>query len=75
MNLILQNDVLFPLLKDTSTLGKMRDEYATNLFNFQTTFGLYSSSISVTFIYFLIYSLYHEALLNPNFSNQTRIYF
>ena len=73
--LLLQDKIIFNYIRDTSTLAKMRDEYAINLFNFQTALYIYMKYSATTFIYFLIYSLWCESILNPHFSNQTRIYF
>ena len=72
---LLQDKVIFNYIKDTSTLAKMRDEYAINLFNFQIALYISSKYSATTFVYFLIYSLWCESILNPSFSNQTRVYF
>ena len=72
---LITDKVIFNYLKDTSTLGKMRDEYAINLFNFQISLYIYLNYSATKFIYFLIYSLWCESIMNPNFSNKTRIYF
>lgn len=74
-SLLINDEIIFNYLKDKSTLGKMRDEYAIDLFNFEICLYIYTKYSATTFIYFLIFSLWCESILNPLFSNQTRIYF
>ncbi|KAK8860428.1 hypothetical protein M9Y10_012093 [Tritrichomonas musculus] len=69
----LLNDInLSHLVKDCSILAKLRDELAVSLFSLQTTFSISETQNSTTFIYFLIFSLWTESILNESYSNDTR---
>lgn len=72
---LISDETISHFITDTNSLAKLRDELATNLFCLSTTFALFEKHSSSTFIYFLVYSLWTEALLNPNYSNKTRFNF
>lgn len=63
------------LIKDTSTLAKLRDELPRNLFNFDTMFKIMEKHSESTLFYFFTYSLWNESIFNQKISPQTKIYF
>ena len=58
---------------DRSNLGKMRDSYPIQLFNFSQALRIVKSH-KEAFFYFTTYALWVEALLNPDLSKDSRIY-
>ena len=63
------------LIKDTSSLAKLRDELPKNLFCFTTMFRIIEKYSFSTFLYFFIYSLWNESIFNNYIGPQTRKYF
>ncbi len=74
---LIQDRQIYNYVNDTSSFSKMKDELAIGLFNFSMLFHIYDNSDHgrTTFVYFLIYSLWTESILNRSFSNETRCYF
>ena len=63
-----------PILNDKSSIGKMRDGYATSLFTFINSLKMIENGDVASFIYILIFALWNEAILNPHIKPQTREY-
>lgn len=63
------------MIKDTSTLAKLRDELPKNLFCFDTMFKIRERHTKSTLFYFFTYSLWNEAIFNEKISPKTRLYF
>lgn len=65
---------LGPILSDYSSIGKMRDGYATALFTFVNSLKLLEIKDNTSFVYIFITALWNEALLNTHLSPRTRQY-
>ena len=59
-------------LDDLSTIGKMKDFYAINLFSLDNTINAYQSGNKQLFLYLLIYTLVLESFRNPVIEIETR---
>ncbi|KAK8839168.1 hypothetical protein M9Y10_032095 [Tritrichomonas musculus] len=59
-------------LDDLSTIGKMKDFYAINLFSLDNTINAYQSGNKQLFLYLLIYTLVLESFRNPIIEIETR---
>lgn len=57
---------------DLSTIGKMKDFYAINLFSLKNTIKAYKSGNRQLFLYFLIYTLVMESFIYPVIEIETR---
>lgn len=62
-------------ITDMSTIGKMKDFYAINLFKFENVFKSFESENHELTLYILIYTLVLESFRNPKINMQTRIDF
>ena len=65
---------LGPILTDFSNLSKMRDKFATGLFNFRNSKELLTKYSMESFFFIFLNSLWVESLLNIYISPDTRIY-
>ena len=73
---LMKDKEVFDLIKDVSSLAKLRDELPKNLFCFQTLFRLIDEKYSFsTFFYFFVYTLWNESIFNVHFGPSTRKYF
>lgn len=59
-------------IEDLSTIGKMKDFYAINLFSLKNTILAYQSGNRQLFLYLLIYTLVLESFRNPAIEIETR---
>lgn len=65
--------LLGPTLTDKSPLGKMKDFYAINLFNFDNLNKLFQHNMLNETYYFLPYVCWLEAVTNTNITKKSRI--
>ena len=62
-------------ITDMTSIGKMKDFYAINLFTFENVFKSFESENHGLTLYILIYTLVLESFRNPKINIQTRIDF
>lgn len=64
---------LGPILLDKSQVAKMRDEFATGLFNFKNAFELFDKYTKESFCYIFLTALWFKPILNVHISPDSRI--